>query len=103
MALLAAAWVQLNDPDPVVWVLIYGLAAAVSAMAALGRAPGVLAGVLGLLSLAWVLNLAPGLRPVSWAELSTEAPMIGDHVELARETGGLLLVALAMLAVRPWS
>lgn len=86
----ASAVVQLNDPDPVLWVLFYGVAATVSAVAAHGRwsplfAPAALLS-LGLPSAVWLLAALP--------------PQPGlARTELAREAGGLLLVSAWMAVV----
>ena len=41
---LLAALLQWNDPDPAIWMAGYGLAAALSALAAIGRYPACLLG-----------------------------------------------------------
>ena len=104
LALLLSAVVQLNDPDPAVWLLLYGLAAHVAAMhCLLGRAPRLLAGVLCVLALSWIATLTPSLGAVSWAELIGDARMLRPEVEVAREVGGLGLVAgwMAVSLVMP--
>ena len=63
LVFLAFAALNLNDPDPVIWVLAYGSVAILYAMAALGRADwrisgwreflGLLIAVVALLGLTW--------------------------------------------------
>lgn len=92
-----SAVVQLNDPDPWAWCGLYGLATLVSCLGvARYRTPGVLAGALAVVALAWMAQISPGLGPVSWQELVGDAQMLRPEVEVAREFGGLALVALCM-------
>jgi hypothetical protein len=98
LALLLSAVVQLNDPDPAVWVLLYGLASLVAAMgcAMTHRPPALIAGVLCVMALAWIGTLVPSFGAVTWAELVGDARMLRPEVEVAREAGGLGLVAFWM-------
>jgi hypothetical protein len=101
LVFLLSAAVQHNDPDPIPWMALYGAAAVLGVVTALGRAGrsvGVIAALLGGISLVWVLTLAPSLVTF----VSTPRPeglsytmKAGDTVEEeAREAGGLVLVAL---------
>jgi hypothetical protein len=97
-----AAYVQLNDPDPVQWVTIYGLGVVASVLALAGRRPWPMAGVLCLVVLVWAVALLPGVfsHPANLEGLTTWH-MIDTSVEEEREMTGLLLLAgwLAVIAV----
>jgi hypothetical protein len=98
-----AAALQYNDPDPIRWMAIYGLAALACLLALAGRLPRVAAVAIGLAALAWAATLAPGVvGKVSIGELFESYAMKSEPVEEAREMGGLLIVAawMAVLALR---
>ncbi|KEO71878.1 transmembrane 220 family protein [Anditalea andensis] len=92
------AYLQFNDPDPEVWVSIYGLAAVLSALAAYGKY------LLPVLLVAAVAALIGGiyLFPSSvsdwviqeWrqADLTMKTP----DMEEARESFGLLIIFVIM-------
>jgi hypothetical protein len=90
---LFAASLQLNDPDPVRWVALYGAAAALSVAEALGRTRfGVaLVAALGFAAGALV-GLPELLHARAEAFTSFHMQLLGD--EVARESVGLLLCAL---------
>lgn len=107
MGLLFAlsALVQLNDPDPLRWVLAYGAVALVAFTAPL-RLPGLTetSAVLALLYLLWAGWLVRGgLPPVSVEALFGDATMKTEAVELWRESLGLGLMALYLIGVAVWS
>lgn len=79
----ASAFVQANDPDPLRWMALYGLAAAAAAVGAHGRwrplfGPALLV-VVGVPSAAWLCVQVPGSTGI-------------HRTELLREIGGLVLV-----------
>ena len=92
------AIVQLNDPDPWLWVLMYALTAAVYVWSMFAAVPKwLLYGGLGVV-IFWMLSLLPDF--VSWVQMGmptitgsmkAEAP----HIELTREFLGLLICGLA--------
>lgn len=90
---LYAVVVQFNDPDPVQWMLVYGAAAVLSALAAARRLafwpPLVLAGV----ALAWAGAVLP---PALAQDLSLAA-------EEPRELFGLLIVAGWSAGLAVWA
>jgi hypothetical protein len=98
-----SALLQLNDPDPWGWVLIYALAAALSALAATGRYPAwrrPVALTIAVSAVAWALAVAfssPRLPPL-W-DLVGDWAMYGAGIEERRETLGLLLLACWMAYV----
>ncbi|MGH9366848.1 MAG: transmembrane 220 family protein [Thermoanaerobaculia bacterium] len=87
-----AVAVQYNDPDPIRWMAIYGLAAAACLLALLGRLPRIPTALLALAALAWAATLA--VRVIGRQHLW--------HTEEGREVMGLLLVFVwtALLAAR---
>ncbi len=100
MALLfmLAAYLQLNDPDPVGWMAMYGAAALVTALYAAGRCPAWLAGVVTAVALAWSTVIAQRvLGKTTLSEMLTSWKMAGNntYAEQGRELGGLLFVVVA--------
>ena len=97
---LFSAVVQYNDPDPVRWILIYSLAAVACALAILGRSHWVFPCVVGITALVWAMTLAPNvIGKVAFGELFEAFEMKNERVEVAREFGGLLIVASWMIAL----
>jgi hypothetical protein len=100
---LVAAALQYNDPDPLRWMAIYGLAALACLLALAGWLPRPAPALIGLVALAWAGTLAPGVMGrVSLGELFESYAMKSEPVEEAREMGGLLIVTawMAVLALR---
>jgi transmembrane protein TMEM220 len=94
---LFAVAVQYNDPDPLRWMAIYGLAALACVLSLAGRLPRFVPALVGLGALAWACILAPGvIGRVSAGELFQSYGMLSETVEEAREMGGLLIVAVWM-------
>jgi hypothetical protein len=92
--------VQINDPDPLLWMLIYGAAAAVSfseiRRGAAWWAPAAVAAT----ALVWAGTIAPRvLGNVPFLSMFAEFEMKDVGVEESREMYGLLLIALWMLAI----
>jgi hypothetical protein len=103
MALLFAfgAIVQLNDPDPIRWVVMYVAALAVSVTAAIrGTVPLALPAAVGLVALAWALFIAAGgPGPAEYLQMFQEWEMRSPQVEEAREASGLVIILGWMAAV----
>lgn len=100
---LLAVAVQWNDPDPLVWMLGYGLAAALSLAACFGRIP-LLPNALAAAGFAvWFLALA-GTLPGAPSEAFTSFRMQQAAHEEPREAVGLLLCFAwtSFLAWRGW-
>ena len=92
--------VQYNDPDPLTWMTIYGLAAVACAVAFKWPAHWLLPGALVLVSLIWAGMIAPHIwGKVRVGELFEAWEMKDQRVEEAREMGGLLIVAAWMLVL----
>jgi len=89
--------VQYNDPDPVRWMAIYGLAAIACVLYLTRRLHRAIPAAIGAASLIWACLLAPGvIGQVSVAEVFESMQMKTVAVEEAREMGGLFIVAVWM-------
>jgi transmembrane protein TMEM220 len=100
---ILAVAVQYNDPDPIRWMTMYGLAAVSCLLAVKGKLPWFVPAVIGTVALIWASTLAPGvIRAPSLEGFFGSMQMKTPAVEEAREMFGLLIVALwmAVLAVR---
>ena len=84
-----SALLQLNDPDPVMWVALYGLVAGVSGRVAAGRSLGF--GTFGLLAVLVVVFAiwAPSLQHFSWGALQSFGMSGAPEEEEVREAIGL--------------
>jgi hypothetical protein len=104
---LVAVAVQHNDPDPIRWMAIYGLAGLACMFALAGRLPRLAPVLIGLAALAWAATIAPGvIGRVSLGDLFESYAMKSEPVEEAREMGGLVIVTvwmalLALVGARP--
>ena len=96
-----AAAVNLNDPDAVRWVAIYGAACIVSILVALvGGVPPWVPGIVGAIGLVWAVVWSRRVERFDlYAHMFDEWKMTSIAIEEARETCGLLIVALWMLAI----
>ena len=98
---IAFACLQYNDPDPLGWILVYGVVAVLCAMAALGRPYprwGVIATAIVIGG--WMLWLLPSM--VNWIGMgmpSITGTMQAHepYIEEVREFLGLLIALLAVL------
>jgi hypothetical protein len=104
---LVAVAIQHNDPDPLRWMAIYGLAGLACVFALMGRLPWPAPVLIGLAALIWAATIAPGvIGRVSLGELFESYSMKSEPVEEAREMGGLIIVTawmalLALVGARP--
>ncbi len=99
------AALQYNDPDPYVWIAIYGAAALVSWLQRRRPARSIPALLVGSVAVVWALCLFPEAQGVGLLDLPRPMHTKGGAVEAAREVGGLSIVAawmffLAFLARR---
>ena len=100
---LGFAFVQVNDPDPVVWILIYGLMAATCVMAAFDYyLPKVLI-VYAVLLAGYAVYYFPGVQ--EWLQHENKAMLFDNiakmefsYIEESREFLGLM-ICLAVLAM----
>ena len=92
--------VQVNDPDPLRWMAIYGAAAVICTAELTRRVRARYPVLLAAAALGWAASIAPRvIGKVRFGELFAEFEMKNAGVEEAREMYGLLIVALWMLAV----
>ncbi|WP_276372298.1 transmembrane 220 family protein [Chryseolinea sp. H1M3-3] len=99
---LAFAFVQINDPDPVIWILIYGAMAVLSVMAIFEFYPKKF--IIGLLvlyiiySFVFMPGVAEWLRQDDKALLFDNiAKMQFPYIEEAREFLGLLICIIVLV------
>jgi hypothetical protein len=99
--LTLAAVVQVNDPDPLRWMAMYGIAAAISAYAAItSRVPRVAATLLGAVAVAWAVSIAAtGPRLDEYLRMFDGWEMRSAPIEEAREVSGLVIVAAWMIVL----
>ena len=99
--------VQVNDPDPLAWMAMYGAAAIACLLSLLGRVPWWFAVLVGLVALGWAATLAPRvLGNVPFLSMFAEFEMKDIGVEESREMYGLLIIAGWMAVIghrRYWS
>ena len=97
---LVSAGLQYNDPDPIRWAAIYTAAAVACVQLGLHRHDWILPMAVFAVALGWIGYMAPDLmdqaRP---ADLFKSMSDKGGAAELAREAGGLTIVAAWMLVV----
>lgn len=91
---LFAYW-QLNDPDPILWVPVYGSVVYVSAQAIRGKVNR------ELISILFILSLMAGIQ--LWSEMTAWEGFMPDGLamktmnqELAREAVGLWICSAAL-------
>ena len=85
--------VQVNDPDPIAWMAIYGAAALACLLSLMGKLPWWFAVVTGIVALAWAATIAPRvIGQVPFLDMFAEFEMKDIGVEESREMYGLLLI-----------
>jgi hypothetical protein len=85
--------VQVNDPDPLPWMAIYGAAAVACLLSLMGRLPWQFAVLTGIIALIWSATIAPRvIGQVSFLDMFAEFEMKDIGVEESREMYGLLLI-----------
>jgi len=99
-AFTAFASLNLNDPDPWVWLLAYLAVAVLFALAAFGRADRRVSGALCAALAVWMCTMLPGM--VDW--VLTGMPSIvasmkatEPHIEVVREFLGLFIAVVCLL------
>ncbi|MEM1248656.1 MAG: transmembrane 220 family protein [Acidobacteriota bacterium] len=101
-----SALVQLNDPDPMLWVAAYGAAALVFAAAALGTAHRWLTISTFVILALLAARSAPGF--VEWLTQHRSESIVGEmsvarpYIEETREFLGLALAMLGLLGLLAW-
>lgn len=90
---------QLNDPDPVRWMAIYGAGMGVSVLLPRHKPVAALALLVGLGAAAWALYLVNTVWGViALSDLTSRMSEKGGAVEVGREAGGLAIEAVWLLA-----
>lgn len=89
---------QVNDPDPVRWILIYGAAGLAVGLLPARRVMMIPALAVGVIAAAWggyIGSQVVGVIHFSdlWLKMSEK----GGAVEVGREAGGLAIVAVGLL------
>lgn len=97
------AFVQLNDPDPVLWIIIYLSMAAICILAIFKKYYKIVMAVLAAGYLVYAVILFPGL--VEWLQSKDKSLLFDDlakmqhlYIEESREFLGLI-ICLAVLTV----
>ncbi len=93
--------VQYNDPDPVRWMVIYGLAALCCMLFAFKKLPVYLPVVTAVAALIWAVLLLPAVfgKTIPMREVFSMIHMFSPGVEEVREIGGLSIVAFWMIVL----
>jgi hypothetical protein len=99
-AFLFAVALQYNDPDPIRWMAIYGMAALTCILAQVGVARWTLPALVGTVALVWAATLFPHVAgKTDPSKMFEHWHMISETVEEEREMFGLLIVAAWMLVL----
>lgn len=99
-AFVVSVIVQVNDPDPLPWVLIYGLAAGACLLALLRRGHWALPALVALGAGGWAASIAPRvIGRVPFLDMFGAFEMESLAVEESREMYGLLIIAVWMAAL----
>ncbi len=85
---LWCAYVQINDPDPITWISIYLAAACTLEMAARNIIYPVVNFLVGSICVVGAILSFPTNFGGFWGDMDVD-----HNIELARETGGLILIA----------
>ncbi len=92
--------VQLNDPDPFLWIGIWGAAATACALELMGRGGVGFPAAVGIITLGYALQLAPGvLGAVPFGAMFQAWEMADTGIEESREFYGLIWITTWMLAL----
>lgn len=89
---LLAAIAQYNDPDPLQWILIYGLASLACIFFALKKLHWIIASTVVFISGIWALLKIPYLTASGFRHMFDELTMMQTGVEAAREFLGLFII-----------
>ncbi|AYB33820.1 hypothetical protein D4L85_26010 [Chryseolinea soli] len=96
------AFLQLNDPDPVIWILIYGAMAVLSVMAIFEFYPVKFIIGLGVVYIAYSLFYIPGV--MEWLQQDDRSALFDDvakmehlYIEESREFLGLMICVAVLI------
>ena len=92
---------QVNDPDPIRWMIIYGAAAiAVAALPAASKVWCIVGTVVGVVAAAWGAYLGSQVASkIGFSDLFLKMSEKGGAVEVGREAGGLVIIAVSLLSL----
>lgn len=100
---IAFAYLQLNDPDPIVWTLIYGSMAVICVLAAFRITPRIVMGVMLVIYVAYSFTFLDGLK--EWFAQPDRSVLFDDvlkmqypYIEESREFLGLM-ICVSVLAI----
>lgn len=94
--------VQVNDPDPWLWIAIYGAAGIVTALLIAARLQWWMAAAVAVVAAIWAATIAPRvIGKVPFMSMFGAFEMQNIGIEESREMYGLLLIAL-WCAVAAW-
>ncbi|MCH6256564.1 transmembrane 220 family protein [Puniceicoccaceae bacterium K14] len=103
VAFLLSVFVQFNDPDPLLWIIVYSMASLSCILFSLKKPTRLISTVTCASSTLWIvylfIELARSPIPIEWDSVFMQTSMKTISVELAREIGGLLIVAVWMLVL----
>lgn|SRR5690606_982896 len=99
---LVFAFIQVNDPDPIIWILIYGAMAVICVMAAFQYYPRKVLLTLGLVYIGFSIYYFPGVMEWLHQEDRSElfdnlAKMEHWYIEEAREFLGLAICLVVLV------
>lgn len=94
-----SAIAQINDPDPLFWVLIYAGGALVSILYAFNKLHWITAVLLAIIAGIWAITIIPDLTATGFKNIFEEIGMQYVGVEAAREFSGLIIIALWSLVL----
>ena len=96
---LFATVVQINDPDALVWMALYGAAACVTLAAAWRTLPVWMPATLAAIAALGAIALMPAAVESSFRELFESWQMMSAGMEIGRELLGLLILAAWMVVL----
>ena len=94
-----SAIAQINDPDPLFWILVYGSGALASILYAINKIHWIPAIILAVIAGMWAVTIIPDLTTTGFKNLFKEIGMQYVGVEAAREFSGLMIIALWSLVL----
>jgi hypothetical protein len=102
IAFLFSILVQLNDPDPLRWIVIYALALVACGIELFGRGHWAFPAAVGVVAGVWAVSLTPRvLGQVPFFAMFGDWEMRDVGIELSREMYGLfaILIWMAVLVI----
>ena len=91
--------VQVNDPDPIRWMCIYGAAATVCGLEMRRRAPAWAPVAIAFIALVWAGSIVSRAHDVPISSMFAQWEMHDLRVEEAREMYGLTIVGVWMMLI----